>query len=64
MKKLIFALVASMFSFSAMADGHADWWKKAGAPYKGTVLQGVAENTPPAICWRSFSKEFLEINWH
>jgi hypothetical protein len=21
--------------------------KKAGAPYAGTVLQGVAENTPP-----------------
>jgi hypothetical protein len=46
MKNLIIALVASTFSFAAMADGHAAWWKKAGAPYAGTVLQGVAENTP------------------
>ena len=59
MKKLIFALVASMFSFSAMADGHADWWKKAGAPYKGTVLQGVAENTPPG----QFAGEVLAKNF-
>ena len=47
MKKLFIAIVASIFSFSAMAGGHAEWWKKAGAPYAGTVLQGVAENTPP-----------------
>ena len=59
MKKLIFALVASMFSFSAMADGHAEWWKKAGAPYKGTVLQGVAENTPPG----QFAGEVLAKNF-
>ena len=44
MRKILFALVASIFSFSAMAGGHADWFKEAGAPYKGTVLQGVAEN--------------------
>ena len=47
MRKLLFAVIASIFSFSAMAGGHADWFKKAGAPYSGTVLQGVAENTPP-----------------
>ena len=47
MKKLIIALLVSSFSFSVMADGHADWWKKAGAPYKGVTLQGITENTPP-----------------
>ena len=47
MRKLLFAFVATLFSFSAMAGGHAEWWKNAGAPYAGTTLQGIAENTPP-----------------
>ena len=59
MKNLIIALVASTFSFAAMADGHAAWWKKAGAPYAGTVLQGVAENTPPGqYAGEVLAKEF------
>ena len=41
-----------------MAGGHADWFKEAGAPYKGTVLQGVAENTPPG----QFAGEVLAKN--
>jgi hypothetical protein len=44
---MLFAFVASILSFSAMAGGHADWFHDAGAPYEGRVLQGVAENTPP-----------------
>jgi multiple sugar transport system substrate-binding protein len=46
MKKLIFALLVSTISFSVFAADDA-WWKKAGKPYKGTVLQGITENTPP-----------------
>ena len=62
MKKLLFALVASIFSFSAMAGGHADWFKEAGAPYKGTVLQGVAENTPPGqFAGEVLAKEFEKL---
>ena len=38
MRKLLFAVIASTFSFSAMAGGHADWFKEAGANYKGTFL--------------------------
>lgn len=26
--------------------GNADWWKTAGAPYKGVTLRGVTESTP------------------
>ena len=41
-------LLGFSLTFSAVyAGGHGAWWKKAGAPYKGTVIQGVAENTPP-----------------
>ena len=62
MKNLIIALVASTFSFAAMADGHAEWWKKAGAPYAGTVLQGVAENTPPGqYAVEVLAKEFSPL---
>ena len=62
MRKILFALVASIFSFSAMAGGHADWFKEAGAPYKGTVLQGVAENTPPGqFAGEVLAKEFEKL---
>ena len=64
MKNLIIALVASTFSFAAMADGHAAWWKKAGAPYAGTVLQGVAENTPPGQYAGEVSKRIRSFNWY
>ena len=62
MRKLLFAVIASIFSFSAMAGGHADWFKKAGAPYSGTVLQGVAENTPPGqFAGEVLAKEFEKL---
>jgi len=45
-----------------MAGGHADWFKKAGAPYSGTVLQGVAENTPPGqFAGEVLAKEFEKL---
>ena len=62
MKKLIIALLASTFSFSAMADGHAEWWKAAGAPYKGVTLQGITENTPPGnFAADVLAKDFEEV---
>ena len=62
MRKLLFAFVATLFSFSAMAGGHAEWWKNAGAPYAGTTLQGVAENTPPGqFAGEVLAKEFEEL---
>tara|TARA_B100001287_G_scaffold74466_1_gene61842 strand:- start:1600 stop:3021 length:1422 start_codon:yes stop_codon:yes gene_type:complete len=62
MKKLIIALLVSTFSFAVYADGHAEWWKKAGAPYAGTVIQGVAENTPPGqFAGEVLAKEFEEL---
>jgi multiple sugar transport system substrate-binding protein len=62
MRKLLFALVATIFSFSATAGGHAEWWKNAGAPYAGTTLQGIAENTPPGqFAGDVLAKEFEEL---
>ena len=54
--------MATLFSFSATAGGHAEWWKNAGAPYAGTTLQGVAENTPPGqFAGEVLAKEFEEL---
>ncbi len=36
-----------------------DWWKRAAAPYRGTVLRGITENTPPSFyVSRVLAREF------
>ena len=62
-KGAITLLLSVGIAFSAVyAGGHSAWWKKAGAPYKGTVLQGVAENTPPGqFAGEVLAKEFESL---
>ena len=62
-KGAITLLLSFGIAFStAYAGGHSAWWKKAGAPYKGTVLQGVAENTPPGqFAGEVLAKEFESL---
>ena len=42
---LCFLLVPTMV-FAQVAN--PDWWKKAAEPYKGVVIHGVSESTPPS----------------
>ena len=62
-KGAIITLLSVGLTFSAAyAGGHSAWWKKAGAPYKGTVIQGVAENTPPGqFAGEVLAKDFEKL---
>ena len=67
MVKFVKGAITLLLSFgiafsTAYAGGHSAWWKKAGAPFKGTVIQGVAENTPPGqFAGEVLAKEFESL---
>ena len=37
------------------------WWKKSAKPYKGTVLHGISENTPPSLYVRDVLTKQFEL---
>ena len=43
------ALALIVATTAAFADGHADFWKEAAAPYQGVTLRGVTESSPPSL---------------
>jgi len=43
------ALALTVATTAAFADGHADFWKEAAAPYQGVTLRGVTESSPPSL---------------
>ncbi|RWA69137.1 extracellular solute-binding protein [Mesorhizobium sp.] len=48
MKLGVAAIAVGLMSGTALADSNDDFWAKAAEPYKGVVLHGVTESTPPS----------------
>jgi len=60
---MVFALCFLLVSSVAFAQvANPDWWKKAAEPYKGVVIHGVSESTPPSKALRDVAiPQFEEL---
>lgn len=62
-KILVWLAVSVLVSAAGMAAPcfGSDWWHQAAAPYRGIVLRGISENTPPSFYVRRvLAREFEE----